>query len=69
MRKLDPLAVALSLSVAIALGTVAYVVGSILSDPPTSPVPWSADRHTAQENLDLVQRGVRVTPPLPAPHR
>ena len=69
MRKLDPLALALAFAVTAALGTVAYVVGSILADPPTSPVPWSADPLQARETLDLVQRGVRVTPPLPAPHR
>jgi hypothetical protein len=70
MRKLDPLAVALSLSVAIALGTVAYVVGSILADPhPPAPIPWSDDRGEALERWHTIQRGVRVTPPLPAPHR
>jgi hypothetical protein len=63
MRRLDPLAVALALAVTVALGTVAYVVGSILADPhPPAPVPWSADPAEAQETYDLIQRGVRVRP-------
>ena len=69
MRRLDPLALALAAAVAVALGTVAYVVGSILADPhPPAPVPWSADPVKAQETFDLIQRGVRV-PPIPPPHR
>ena len=64
MRKLDPLAVALALAVTGALGTVAYVVGSILADPPTATVPWSDDRAEAQETLDLIRRGQRV-PAIP----
>jgi len=62
MRKLDPLAVALALAVTGALGTVAYVVGSILSDPPTSTVPWSDDRAEAQETWETIQRGMHAVP-------
>jgi hypothetical protein len=65
MRKLDPLAVALALTVTGALGTVAYVVGSILSDErPRTPVPYSTDRAEAQKTLDLIRRGQRV-PAIP----
>lgn len=69
MRKTDPIALALLFAVAVTLGTCAYVVGSVLADPPTSPVPWSADPVRARETWETIQQGVRVTPPLPPPHR
>jgi hypothetical protein len=63
MRKLDPLAVALALTVTGALGTVAYVVGSMLSDErPHTPVPYSTDRAEAQETWETIQRGMHAVP-------
>ena len=61
MRKVDPLLVAIALSVTLCLGTVSYVVGSILTDPhPSAPVPYSSDPHVAQETLDTIRLGEQV---------
>ena len=70
MRKTDPMLLALAFAAAVAVGTVAYVVNAVLDDGPLpQPVSWHADRARAQETLDLIGRGVRVTPPVPPPHR
>jgi hypothetical protein len=64
MRKPDPLAVTLALSVLVGLASAGFIAATILLDRhPTQPVPYSTDLSAASETRWVVAQGERAVQP------